>query len=214
MNGEFNHQCHAYLGTLSIRCASGHSCLFSATKKKEKLTQTRTRQVTQKMSAVQRRMAKAAGLSNNVVFHTSKRGRTTMILNFPSIFGHDLMKILLSSFLNFTIDKSVFNFTPVKCVQAILHIGCTPFLELYIQNMKEIGMPRGLLVQCLGLIVEQYGFSYKSPMMDILFDMLNQRGISKDFLKSHLKHDNNLNLPQLMDNINILPPELQPEGKP
>ena len=76
--------------------------------------------------------------------------------------------------------------------------------------MKELSISRAALVHCLNIIVKQYGFSFENSMMDILFDMLDQRGISKDFLKLYLKHDKKLDITKLIESVKSLPPGWSP----
>ena len=200
---------------VSVKCVSDYFCLFSDTDEEEELTpKSKTghiSQITRTITAEQCKMMKDLGLSDCITFHTSKKGKTTMILKFPSEPCHPtLMGGLLCSLVSFTIHESVFRFAPYKCIKAILHFGCMSFLELYVQHMKELSISRAALVHCLNIIVEQFGFSFENSMMDILFDMLDQRGVSKDFLKLYLKHDKKLDITKLIESVKSLPPGWSP----
>ena len=50
--------------------------------------------------------------------------------------------------------------------------------------------------------------------MDILFDMLNQRGVSKDFLEYHLEHDKKFSVAELSDKMSSSDDSLQSEVYP
>ena len=199
---------------VSVRCASDRLCLFSDATEKEELTPksetVHISQITLKITSKQRRMLKDLDLSDCIRFHNSKRGRTTLIVTFPSEpFRPTLMNGMLWSLVNFSIHKTVLTFKPSTCIKACLHFGCTPLLELYVPYMKELSMRRAALVHCFNIIVKHYGFSFENSMMDVFFDMLEQRGISKDFLKLYLKNDKEFDLTELIESVKSLPPVKQ-----
>ena len=131
---------------IKTKLQSGHYLLFRMAPSQ------RRKQATIHLTAKQRRMIKSLGTSSNVSYHSSKRGRTTLILAYDT-FCYGLMKVVLACLANYSIVADISAYSAVKCIKAFIHEGCTPLLELYGGHLQEVDLTVQTLAICLHEIV-------------------------------------------------------------
>ena len=164
-------------------------------------------EITQKLNANQRRMVKKVGMSNKIRLFTNKKGKSFLIMTFPAILGKELMKFLISSLISLTIQQPVYTYRPLKCVRALLFIGCTTLIELYVTSLKSIKMSTKMLINCFSLILEQYPFHNNNIIINTFLEIFENKGIPFDFLESFLIHDNRLDSGKLLNEVQKLETE-------
>ena len=138
------------------------------------------------------------GVSKNIFFHSSSKGKTTIIAKFPTHFEVSVIMLILTYLKKFKVDDEIFIYRTAVCINSFIHVGCIPLLELYISKLLNRSITFKHLIKGFRSLVEYFGFHNNHNIMTLVLDKFSDMGIPYDFLEKFLINE------QKIDTISIL----------
>ena len=74
------------------------------------------RKTTILLKAKERKLIKSLRFFNNIILHSGKKGKSTLIWKYPLHFNIKIVTILLFSLRNYHIHNNIFNHKAVDCI--------------------------------------------------------------------------------------------------
>lgn len=164
----------------------------------------RTKKITRRIKSHERQNIKNLGVSDNVIFHSSKKGKTTLIIKYPEEHSYGLMLMLMICLIDFKIHRSFLSMNPHKCLKALIHVGCIPLLEIYVKELLTTSLSVKKLCTLFSIIVEFFGFHFNHTIVNSFLEKFDEQGIPFDFLESFLRYEQKIDTSRLIDKIETL----------
>lgn len=162
------------------------------------------RKTTTLLRAKERKLIKRLRFSNNIILHSGKKGKSTLIWKYPLHFNIKIVVILLYSLRNYQIHNNIFNHKAVDCIEALIHMGCNPLLDLYIIELSDEIVSIKTWIKCLELLINYFGFHVDNTTMHTACKKLSNLGVPHDYLEQFLITNYLLDTPRLIKNLNKL----------